>query len=302
MSARRRLLAFPALGVAGALLWTVVGGISAASGQEKPIVIKRAHEGSHVPAPEGPILILAIGSDARRGNPETGARADSIHVIGIDPAARAGAIVGIPRDTLASIPGRGQTKINAALALGGPDLMTRTVEGLTGCRFDYTMLVAFEGFRDMVDEFGGVPVTVPFRMTDRFADIDLRPGPQTLDGADALGFARSRKTSPRGDFFRSENQGKLMVGALGKARGDLGERPGALLGFLATAIRHVRAEIPLFEALRLGLVATRIDPADVTNVVAEGSVGTAGGASVVRLTSRGLATLRDACDDGTLSS
>lgn len=295
-----RLLALPSMLVAAAAAWSSLGTFSSASGQEREIVISRAHEGSHRPRRDRPVFVLVLGTDARRGNPER-VRNDSIHILSIDPASRRGALVGIPRDSYVPIAGRGRGKINSAL---GIERMVRTVEDLSGCRFDYFMQIGFRGFVDLVNEFGGVPVDVPGRIFDEFANAYIQPGRQELSGAQALGFARVRKSSltPRGDFDRSVFQGRLMVEALGKARQKVRQFPGFVLHYLAIMRRHVRTNIPPLEALELGLLALQVDPAGVANVVVDGSGGNVGGASVVLLTQKARDLMADVCADGAVST
>lgn len=302
---KKRVLFIPALGVATALAWSSLGTFSTGVGaQEQPIEIRRAHEGSYHPDPAKPVFLLALGSDARIGNPDAG-RFDAIHIVAIDPVTKRATIVGIPRDAWVQIPGRGSDKINAA-GIGGPDLMLRTVEQLSGCRFDYYLFSAFEGFMRLVDEFGGLPVDVPVRVRDRQANqLDLQPGPQVLTGRQALGYARSRKGSaaftPRGDFDRSVHQGDLMIAALAKARAELEGDPGLVLKYLAIMLRHVKTNLPLAESLRLGMLAVRVSPAGVANFVIDGANDVAGQASIVRITPKGLNQLADVCADGLLS-
>jgi LCP family protein required for cell wall assembly len=285
---------------AAAVAWAALGTFSSASGQEKPVVIQRAHAGSHRPAFHKPIFILVLGTDARSGNPR-GARNDSIHIVAVDPATKRGSIVGIPRDSYVPLAGGGRGKINSAL---GPDRMIATVENLSGCRFDYFMQTSFEGFQQLVNDFGGLPLHVPRRVVDVFANAYIEPGRQVLSGAQALGFARTRKTglTPQGDFDRSRNQGTLMIAALGKAREQVQAFPGRALHYLAIMRKRVRLNISVPEALRLGLLALQVKPEDVTNEVIDGSGGNVGGASVVLVTERGRSLLADVCADGVISA
>lgn len=302
----RRLLLFPALLAATAALWSSFGVFSSAGGQEKAIQIHRAHDGAYRPRPNKVVYVLAIGSDARehKGQRIDQLRGDSLHIIAIDPKRKKGSIVGIPRDTYVPIPGHGRSKINAALYFGGPKLMVETVEDLSGCRFDYYMLVGFQGLKRLVNDLGGVPVDVPARMVDDAANIDLQEGRRTLDGDEALGFSRSRKTAatPRGDFDRSLHQGLVMLGALRKAREELKAKPGTILRYLAIVRRHVTTDMPLAESLELGMATTSVKPDDVTNAVTDGGTRTiAGAGSIVELNSSGTNLLADVCADGIVS-
>ena len=69
-------------------------------------------------------------------------------------------LISIPRDSYVTIPGHGQNKINAALALGGPTLLIQTVEEATGLRIDHYMGIGFDGLATVVDQVGGVRICV----------------------------------------------------------------------------------------------------------------------------------------------
>jgi LCP family protein required for cell wall assembly len=295
----KRLLGFPAAGIVAALLWTSVGSVHGASSQEKPARIARAHEGSRTPSFEEPIFLLLLGGDALRGNPER-VRMDSIHILGIDPVSRRATLIGIPRDSFVEIPGRGSGKITSAGSAGGPELMIRTVERLSGCRFDYYMLTSFQGFVRLVNEFGGINFDVPYRLFEKKRSrVDLSAGPQLLLGREALGWARNRYDArrPRGDFDRSFAQGQLIIAALAEARADYAESAGTALRALGALRRNLRMNIPLDEALRLGLMALRIPPENVTNIVVDGAAASNGGASIVKISQTGRNQLADACAD-----
>ena len=69
--------------------------------------------------------------------------------------------ISIPRDTLASIPGEGDQKINAAYAFGGAALQIKTVEDFLGIDINHVVILDFEGFADFIDSIGGVTVNLP---------------------------------------------------------------------------------------------------------------------------------------------
>lgn len=243
-------------------------------------------------------FVLVLGSDARSGNPER-ARADSIHVLALDPKKRRGTIVGIPRDSWVDVPGRGKRKINDALASGGPDLAVRTVRDLTGLPIEYYALTAFEGFRAMVDEAGGIDVFVPYDMNDDFSGAYFQRGWHHMNGERALAFSRNRHV-PAGDFARSENQGRLMLDVLKKVRAETGNRREveALVRILA---RHTRVNMSFDDLLRLAVLARVTAASDVRNLVAPGRTGSAGGGSVVFLGDEARALFRDLADDAVVN-
>ena len=303
-----------ALALSAALAWTAVGGMTVAQGQEEPIVINRAHAGAHRPAFNTPIFILALGSDSgspayNRGGTMHRGRADSIHIVAIEPRLKKASIVGIPRDSFVPLTCGGQQKINAGMFFGGPECMVGTVErlvrdhgGPSNFKFDYYMVTGFEQFSGMVKDIGGVTFNVPFNMNDPASRTNLRRGTQQLNGPEALGVARNRHDAPRGDFTRSENQGLLMIAGLSKARSLAAKDPGATLTFLRSLFKNTRLNIPLTEAFRLGLAVLQIAPKDVTNVVPNAGTGDTSAGSSVILDERSFRVYRDIADDGVLGS
>jgi polyisoprenyl-teichoic acid--peptidoglycan teichoic acid transferase len=308
MTPRRFGLTLIALTAITALSWGSLGiSVRAQPSQGK---ISRAHDAEFGPSFEKPIFLLLLGGDARgregtdyggQENPER-VRMDAIQILAIDPKTKRASLVGIPRDSWVDIPGRGPNKINAAGMVGGPELMLRTVENLSACRFDYYTLTSFKGFTRVVNDLGGFPFHVDKALSDRFAKIDLPAGTQHFDGTKALGWARSRKTRPEGDFDRSREQGALMIAALKEARAKAGSDVGVALRSLATLRRNLKLNIPVDEAFRLGLLLLKIDPADVSHIVVDGFNDKVDGTAIVRISDRGRNQLVDICDDGQLGS
>jgi len=303
VSARRKLLLFPACGLVAALVWTTVGSFTTASGQTQPTVIARAHAGDHGPTYTQPIFILMLGGDLRQGNsPHT--RTDSIHIVAIDPRTLHASILGIPRDSYVPIPGHGSSKINDAGEFGGPQLTIATVENLTKCRFSYYTLTSFTNFRRVVDEFGGITFKVTDNLApDHFSKYNFHPGVYHFDGADALAYARNRHTRPAGDFDRSFAQGQLIIAALAQQQANSKKDPGTILRALGAIYRNIRLNIPIGEALKLGLLSLKISPKNVTNAVMKGGLGTGpGGSSIVTVTPQARNQFVDLCSDGQLGN
>ena len=178
-------------------------------------------EGLVAAAPHEPLNILVIGSDSRKGITKAdrkkglggpgGKRADVIMVLHISGAKRWGdkrwAVgVSIPRDLRVEIPGHGFNKINAAYAFGGLKLMRRTVHEFTGLDINHYIEVNFAGFREIVNEIGGVPVRVREAIHDDKTKLDIpRKGCWILNGDQALGYVRTRY-DPTADIGRIQRQ------------------------------------------------------------------------------------------------
>jgi LCP family protein required for cell wall assembly len=153
---------------------------------------------------------LVVGSDARAGL--AGRRTDTIMLLhtGSGP----NVLMSVPRDSIVDVPGHGTTKINAAFAFGGPRLLTRTVENETGIRIDDYVEIGFRGFVKLVDAVGGIRICPETAMNDPQAELEIPKGCQDVDGATALGYARSRKTQSLGDIDRARHQ-REVVSAIG---------------------------------------------------------------------------------------
>jgi LCP family protein required for cell wall assembly len=168
--------------------------------------------------PDKPFTVLFLGNDVsytwdqRRqiGNHSSfDGRSDTMLVMRIDPTNKWITGVQIPRDTVAEIPGYGVQKINAANAIGGPELARQAASGLLGIPIDHYVLLNVQGLVDVVNELGGITVAVPKKMSymDWTAKlkIDLQPGSHTLTGNQAMGFVRFRHDA-LGDIGRIQRQ------------------------------------------------------------------------------------------------
>jgi LCP family protein required for cell wall assembly len=298
---------------AGAILCLTAAVAGAARSQGPParaetgpatpgMLIGAANGASYVPALQGkrPIFILAIGSDGREGL--KGRRADSIHILGVDLKHKRATVLGIPRDSWVAIPGFGQAKINSALEFGGPSLMVRTVESVTGLRMDFWMMTTFTGFKAMVDRIGGLKVDVPYRMKDRFSGSDFKPGVRKMNGKQALAFSRDRHSVPGGDFGRVVNQGRVLLAALAKFGDRFRTDPTTLFEWIAVAWKQTSSDVSVPTLLELGLTAAQIKPGHVNNLLVPSSTGQAGGASVVFISPSAQSLYADMKRDGVIGA
>lgn len=294
-----------AFAVVAWLAGSTVGSVSHTTGaaaQARGIVLGRAHA-DFTPDPSGrrTIAILAVGSDARPGQNPLTSRADSIHVVLLHPRKQQAVVVGIPRDSWVSIPGRGTDKINAALSSGGPAGLVRTVEHNFGVRIDYWAITSFWGITRMVNSVGGLDVRIPFRMHDAASGSNFRPGRRHLDGQQVLAFARDRKSVPAGDFGRQENGGRVFLAALAQFQREYREDPSRLLTWIAAGSMNMSTNLPISELIDLAWDVTGVRMKRVRNVVLPGGTATISGTSVVTLS---IGTARrifgDAKADGAL--
>jgi LCP family protein required for cell wall assembly len=161
-----------------------------------------------------PMTILLLGSDLRVGadadDGVTGQRADAIMLIRFSGDRKRIDVLSIPRDSWVPIPGKGTQKINASLG-GGPSLVVKTVQQLTGIQIDHVMVMDFNGVRDLTTALGGVTVVNEKATTDPKTGTHFDAGPITLSGDRALTFVRQRYGLQGGDFDRIAHQQQLVA-------------------------------------------------------------------------------------------
>ena len=244
-----------------------------------PMLVGRVH--ARYQPTDGKIFVAVIGSDARYGNPDN-VNADALHIAGINTKTMKGGILNFPRDSWVTIPGYGSGRINEALHAGGPELVAKTLESVTGIRIDYWVIVGFEDFRNIVASLGGVKMTIPQDVYDPVGSgANLKAGMQHLQAHEALAYVRARKPFSDGDISRTTHQADFLLALLRKLQRQVEHSPTALFRWTATARRYARFDLSASEMFRLGVLASQVDPADVGNVTVPVSYGMVGAASVV---------------------
>lgn len=182
--------------------------------------------------------ILLIGSDSRAGdNSRYGRddggsqRSDTTILLHLAADRKSATAVSLPRDLMVEIPAcRAEdgketrerfAQFNSAFELGGTACTIRTVERLTGIRIDHHMVVDFNGFKDMVDAVDGVEICLKEPIDDKDARLELPAGRQTLNGEEALGYVRARKSLGDGsDTERMERQQRFLGALVNKMQSN----------------------------------------------------------------------------------
>ncbi|MFD7717684.1 LCP family protein [Streptomyces sp. NPDC059814] len=176
---------------------------------------------------------LIVGSDSREGmsaedkkklhtGSAEGKRTDSMMIL--HDGGNGPTLVSLPRDSNVEIPSykgsdsgklypaRGRfTKLNAAYAEDGPELLVRTVEFNTGLHIDHYVEIGFGGFAKIVDAIGGVELDIPKAFKDKNSGADFKAGKQTLNGEQSLAFVRTRYAFAGSDLDRTKNQQKFLA-------------------------------------------------------------------------------------------
>lgn len=152
-----------------------------------------------------------------------GGRTDSIMIASVNIKDNTIKLTSIMRDCYVNIPGHDRNKINAAYAFGGEDLLVNTIEQNFSIHIDGWAAVNFESFEDIVDILGGVDIELGkteanyLNTTNYISNPSYRnvsAGWNTLNGNQALGYARVRKVSTLGgvnnDYGRTVRQRRLI--------------------------------------------------------------------------------------------
>lgn len=182
------------------------------------------------------ILLLGRGGSGHDGPDLT----DTIILVSIDPIEKSAGLVSIPRDLYVTVPDYGSMKINSVFYSGkarylanagnnnaatvrkaekeGLKLMEQTVNDVLGIPVHYNAMIDFKGFIEAIDTVGGIDINVPksvreqMRINGQNYFLDVKAGPKHFGGFEALAYSRSRHTSARGDFDRSERQRLMILG------------------------------------------------------------------------------------------
>lgn len=180
---------------------------------------------------DGPAVnYLLVGSDTREGadpsdpdfggigdtNVVSGRRSDTIMILRQEEDGEGAALLSLPRDLWVTIAGRDrENRINAAYN-DGPDVLAATITQELGIPINHYVEVDFVGFKDLIDTIGGVTMCFEYATRDLNTGLVQDPGCHTLDGVQALAFARSRyyeefrdgdwRTDPTADIGRIGRQ------------------------------------------------------------------------------------------------
>lgn len=149
------------------------------------------------------VNILLIGQDRRPG--EGRARSDAMILCTFNLEKKTLTMTSFLRDLYVQIPGYQDNRINAAYALGGMELLNKTLEVNFGIHVDGNVEVDFSEFETLIDLLGGVDIN----LTNAEANhLGLYAGVNHLDGTTALKYARIRKLDS--DFGRTNRQRTVL--------------------------------------------------------------------------------------------
>lgn len=200
--------------------------------------------------------ILLIGTDSR--SLDKLSRADSIIIATLDNNNKKVKLTSLFRDTLVDIPGHGESKINAALLKGGPELLMDTIQQTYNIKLDKYVIINFWGFEAVVDQIGGLEIDVEESQLEELNKYIgestggndspvIQSGLQVLNGKQALSYARIRY-NVGDDYGRTERQREVIFKIAEKLKST---KPTKYLGIMNGMLKYISTNIDPIEALNM---------------------------------------------------
>ena len=170
-------------------------------------------------------------------------------------------LISIPRDSKVYLPdNKGVQKINSAHALGGVNLVKKTLKETFGIKIDRYILIHDEAVEKVVDALGGIPIYVEKRMLYHdYAGklhIDLEKGNTILNGNQAVGYLRYRKDG-LGDIGRTHRQQWFMKSLFDRLRSP--QVITKLPEVINVANTYIKTDMSFYELSQYANLARSID-------------------------------------------
>jgi LCP family protein required for cell wall assembly len=222
--------------------------------------------------------VLLLGSDDDAKFAPDRLNTQSMILVRVDPAARQATMLSIPRDLWVPIPNQGSDKISTAYQVGGAQAAVAAVESNFRVHIDDYAWIGLNGLVNLIDQLGGVNITVTNPVMDDFYPADLTaggypydyyrvavlPGAAHLDGIHALQYVRSRHGDLRGDFGRSERQQQVLLAI----KAEASHLNAADLPSLAKALNgEIKTSMGLARIRQVVAIAGQLDSADIHRLV-----------------------------------
>lgn len=218
----------------------------------------------------GSSYVLLLGLDSF-GETE---RSDTIMVAKLE--ADGVKLVSIPRDLRVTFPDGTTHKINAAYGRGGVELVREIVSDRLDIPLHWYVVADYQGFTDVIDALGGVPIDVEQAMqyedTEQGLVIDIPAGEQTLGGQQALNYWRYRDAATGQDLGRIERQHKFLD-ALTQQVSTI-ENLEQIRSLLQIALENVRTNIAFVDAFQLAQRYRSMSPEAIQNRTLPGTAQT----------------------------
>lgn len=172
---------------------------------------------------------------------------DSMILVDYRPQIGVVNLVSLPRDLFVTI-GTDSFKLNEALRRGKLPGLMELLPQMTGIKTDKYVVVNIDTLKKVVDELGGIDMTLSEKAVDAVSGYTIPAGENHLNGDQAIWLSRNRY-SPEGDFFREKNQQEMMRAIMKKFKGMGGVEKTAFLFRMTPELGNLDTNIDFKELL-----------------------------------------------------
>jgi len=219
--------------------------------------------------------IAILGTDARADDDDAQVRSDAIIVASINEETNEVKLFSVFRDTLLDVGEQGLDKITHAYFYGGAQQSLYTLNKNLDLNIDEVVVINWKTVADVIDSVGGIEIDVQESELDELnkyihetgvnvdgpTDKVKEPGKQTLNGVQAVTYARIRKDAVTGDYRRNERM-KIVFSQTFKAVKQAG--PLKMLSVARNAMPEVKTNLSSMDIVKLMAKVKSFDMTDST--------------------------------------
>ncbi len=217
-----------------------------------------ANNGGTLYSSKNVLNVLLVGLDSRDAL-ENGGRSDSLILVSLNKKTKKINMTSFFRDTWCHINVGGEdryAKLNSSYFYGGPVVLIDTIEKNFKIDIDHYVAVDFSSFVDIINALGGITVEVQeyeANYINRTTKHTIESGSAvTLNGSEALVFARIRKSDSDSDVSRTRRQRQVIESFIKSAtNASLSQLNDAL----DTLFKYVKTDMTKMQILSYGTQA-----------------------------------------------
>lgn len=247
---------------------------------------------SNAAVTDGPVNILVLGTDSRKGKGNSGygdaasvGHADTTFLFHVSEDRSNATALSFPRDMITdipscptkqedgstkTIPGQQNVRFNTSLGQSGrdPGCTWRTVEKMTGLKINHFMMADFNAVKQLSNAIGGVEVCTAKPINDPKSHLNLSAGRHTVKGEQALAFVRTRKTIGFGsDLDRIKLQQQFLSSMIRKMKsGDTLSNPSKLFDLANVMTKALTVDTGIGTVGKLTDLANDLKRVNVKNI------------------------------------
>ncbi len=238
----------------------------------------------------GFINVLIAGSGGQ--NHIGGELTDAIIVASFNPKTQKVVMMSLPRDLHVQHPQIISQRINSIYenyyrkigANKSMEIISQVASQVTGVEIPYYVKINFQFLQEIIDQLGGIQIYVPEMLYDpyypgpnySYQTFKLQKGLQKFNGATALKYARSRKTSS--DFARSKRQQDIILAIKNKAlKSKVLTNPKKLKALFNILQKNLITNLQMDDIITLALKGKNLGPQDLRNLVLSNDFSETGG-------------------------